>query len=160
MAELSAKSNAEMIACFEDYVVDVDAAVEVEFEIARQIAEKEVEIENAKKIAEKKVELEKVRLEQVAQKVFGNLEKVEEDSTQFGRLAEDRLTGVEMGEDFDMTQMIKQAMQYRKEKEEKEMEEAAKMPVDESLFESVGGQDESKNTVKGADVDGEGKKSG
>ena len=97
-------------------------------------------------------------MEQVAQKVFGNLEKVEEDSTQFGRLAEDRLTGVEMGEDFDMTQMIKQAMQYRKEKEEREMKAAAEMPVDESLFESAGEQDESKNTVEGADTGGEDKK--
>ena len=137
MAELSAKSNTEIIACIEDYIVDVDAAAEVEIEIARQ-----------------KVQLGKVR------KILGNLGKVEEQSSQFGRVSADRLSGVEMGEGFNIVSMMKQAMQYRKEKEEKEMEEAAKMPVDESLFESVGGQDESKNTVKGADVDGESKKSG
>ena len=36
------ESNAEIIACLEDYIVDVDAAAEVEIEIARQIAEKEI----------------------------------------------------------------------------------------------------------------------
>ena len=159
LEELSAESNAEIIACIDEYIVDADLAAEVEIEIAKKIAAKEAEIENAKKIAKEKAEMEKIQAEK-AQKVLGNLEKVEEQNSQFGRVSADRLSGIEMGEGFDMTQMIKQAMQYRKDKEEREMKAAAEMPVDESLFESAGGQDESKNTVEGTDTGGENKKTG
>ena len=143
--KMTAESNAEIIACLEDYVVDVDAAAEVEIEIARQIAEKEIALEKA-------------------QKVLGSLEKVDEQKSQFGRVSADKLSNVEMGEGFNnIASLIKQAMQVGEELVKEKIKAAENTPVNTEFLEDVTEgteQNENKNIVEGENVDDEGKKSG